>query len=111
MNLEIKIDSEAVQAQLVSAITNSAIGEQIQKAITKVLTEYHGSGFGDRKTIIESCVYEALVNVIRDHINQMIDERKDEIRQKISESLTDETLKTITDKVWELTLSGFGKRY
>ena len=99
MQIEVKIDQDAVQQQLVHAITNSAIGAAIQAAIAKALTAT-GNNYNDRRTIVERAVDEALQHEIRKACAEALEVRRAEIKQQITDKLTDETLRAMTDATW-----------
>lgn len=99
MQLEVKIDQEAVQQQVVQAIMNSAIGAQIQKAITEALTKTTGS-FGDYRTLVERAVQDAVMQEVRNLANSLILEKREAIRAQLAEKLTDETIGSMTGVLW-----------
>ena len=99
MQIEVKIDQDAVQQQLVQAITDSAIGAAIQAAISKALTST-GHNYNDRRTIVERAVDEALHQEIRRACVDALEARRAEIKQQITDKLTDEALRSMTDAAW-----------
>ena len=107
MQVELKIDAEAVQAQLVQSIISSSIGVELKKAIDKTLTEKTGGFYG--KTLVERAVEEALLNVIRAEASKLVEAKKDEIRAQIAGRLTDEMLVSMTNAVWGVVDGRFKK--
>ena len=98
MQPEIKIDPEAVQAQLVQAIINSAIGTQLETGINKALTEKTGGFYG--KTLTERAVEEALSKVIREEAEKLAYAKREEIRAQLVEKMTDDMLSTMVGALW-----------
>ena len=99
MQIEVKIDQDAVQQQLVQAITDSAIGAAIQAAIAKALTAT-GSNWNDRRTIVERAVDDALHAEIRKACTEALESRRVDIKQQINDKLTEEALRAMTDAAW-----------
>lgn len=100
MQIEVNIDKAAVEAQVASSIINSAIGAQMQDAITKALTEKSGP-YGDQKTLVQRSVEGALSDKIRQVAIGAIEARSDEIREQISALLTDDVLRGVTEVAWK----------
>ena len=91
MNIDIKVDSEAVNAAVVQAVVDSAIGEQMQKAIKSVLEEkQHGRWNMDNA--LENALKAEIQRVIATQIREIITERADQIRDAVALKMTDEVL-------------------
>lgn len=101
MQLEVKIDQAAIEAQLVQTIINSSIGQHIEVAVKKLLTESSG-GWHERKTLVERAVEEALTHEIRKMAIELVESKRDEIRAQMTEKLTDDVLQSMTNAAWEV---------
>lgn len=100
MQLEVKIDQEAVQQQLVQAIFDSAIGTEIQKAIDKSLKAQ--SSHWNAATIVEDAVRTALGDEIRRQVIAMVETKRETIRVQLEEKLTDELISKMTNAAWDV---------
>lgn len=103
MQLEVKIDQEAIQQQLVQAIMNSAIGEKIQKALNEALSKAEGP-WGDQKTLVERAVRGALEDELRKQAADLVAQKREQIRAALAEKLTDEVLGDMTNALWGVML-------
>lgn len=101
MQLEVKIDADAVQAQVVASIMQSAIGAQISAAINEALTKTTGDWSG-RQTIVQRAVSSAVMEEVRTLAASIIVERRDELKRQIAERLNDEAMTLIVDALWEV---------
>lgn len=99
MNLEVKIDAEAVQAQIVQAIMNSTIGANIEKYIGEALTRTPG-GFGDYRNIVQRAIDDAVAIQIRSIATEMMQEKREQIREQMLAKLTDVVLAKMADAAW-----------
>jgi len=98
MDIKVNIDAEAMQAQLVKAIAESAIGAHIEKAINEALTR--GQGYGG-KTLVQQAVEGAVFDIIRTIASQEVGKRREEIAAVISEKLTTEALEKLSFSLWD----------
>lgn len=103
MQLEVKIDQEAVQQQLVQAIMNAAIGEKVQKALSEALSKPEGP-WGDQKTLVERAVRGALEDELRKQAAELVAQKREQIRTALAEKLTDEVLTDMTSALWGVML-------
>jgi hypothetical protein len=101
MQLEVKIDAAAVQAQVVNAILQSAIGEQIEKAIKEALTKEYGD-WGRRYTLVQSSVEQAVGNELRKLATELVESKRDQLKAQLEEKLTDAVLDKMTGAAWAL---------
>jgi signal recognition particle GTPase len=104
MQVEIKVDAEAVQQRLVQALIDSAVGKHIENAISEVLTKQYGD-WNNRETVIESAVRSALQNELHKLVGEALAESRDKLRQMIATRLDDESLTKMTDeflsRIWK----------
>lgn len=101
MQLEVKIDHEAVQQQLVAAIVNGAIGREIQGAIDDLLSEKN-KGWGGSVGIVKNAVNHALeVEIAKVCADAMI-ERREQIKALLLGQLTDEVVAKMTAAAWSV---------
>lgn len=92
--IEVKIDAEAVQKNVVQAIMKSAIGEEISKCITEILTEKEKSW--DEQTILEKAIYDQINSCILLIIRDEIQGRREELKAMMMPQLTDEAMLKMT---------------
>ena len=90
MDIEINVDSEAVEKAVVQAVIDSAIGEQMKTAIDKVLHQKGGQFNMDR--VLENAIASEIQRVIAIQIREIIAENTDKIRAAVAPQLTDEIL-------------------
>lgn len=101
MQLEVKIDQDAVQQQVVQAIMNSAIGEAIAASVHKGLTEETGP-WTDRKTLIQRAVDEVLRREIAQIAADLVRSKREEIKAQMVEKMTDEVLGKMIEAAWSV---------
>lgn len=85
MQVELKIDAEAVQRNLVDSLIQSGIGEQIKKAIQ---TEINKSSWNSG-TIVEQAVRAALHDELRSLCRKVLEEQREDLRARIVAALTE----------------------
>ena len=108
MQLEVKIDQDAVQQQVVQAIMSSAIGEQIKAAVHKGLTQETGD-WSNRKTLVQRAVDEVLAREIAQIATDLVRSKRDEIKAQMVEKMTDEVLGKMIDAAWSVMNSRLDK--
>jgi signal recognition particle GTPase len=96
MQVEIKVDGEAVQQRLVQSLIDSAVGKQIEKAISEVLTKTYGD-WNNRETVVESAVRSAVQNELHTLAREAIAEKREELRQLIAARLGDDAMTKLAD--------------
>lgn len=101
MQIEVKIDQQAVEQQLVQAIMNASIGAQVQKALTEALTKAEGP-WDDRKTLVERAVSGALQDELRRQAADIVTAKREEIRARLTEKLTDDLVDDMVSSLWEV---------
>lgn len=99
MQVEVKIDQDAVQQQVVQAIMDSAIGENIQKFINDALTRGSG-GWGDHRNVVQRAIDDAVAMEIQRIARELMAERRDQIKAQMIEKLTDAVLGKMCDAAW-----------
>ena len=75
MNINVNLDAEALQARLVQAIIDSAIGENIKKYIDSAFTRETGS-YGDYKTIVQRAIDDAITAEVKRMVTELAAERR-----------------------------------
>jgi FKBP-type peptidyl-prolyl cis-trans isomerase (trigger factor) len=98
MQIEVKIDQDAVQQQVVQAIMDSAIGSNIQKYITEALTK--SGDFRDPRTMVQKAVDSAVASQLAQIANELIATKKDAIRAQMLELLTDDVIDKMCSSAW-----------
>jgi DNA-binding FrmR family transcriptional regulator len=89
LSIEVHIDAESVNSQVVAAITQSVIGDEMKKAITKALESSYS-----RASVVESVVNQAVAQAVRDVIE---DDYKDQIREAVKKTLEEDSLQSVID--------------
>ena len=100
MDLNVSIDKVAIEQQVVRAITESAIGQNIEKAINKALTVPKGYGSG---TLVEEAVQQVVSQEIRIAIGNALrdnEEFKKHVHVLVVEMTTDDVLRAIIGRVF-----------
>jgi hypothetical protein len=95
MQVELKIDADAVQQKLVDSLIQSGIGTQIEKAISELLKKEFGS-WDNRMTLVQSAVHEALRNELARLARELVEERRGALKLQIAEKLNDEVFSQMT---------------
>ena len=99
MDIKVDIDSDAIQQQVVKAILDSAIGEQVKTAIEKALTETTGD-WNNKKTLVQRAVDQALHSEIHALARSVLEGRRATIRDQMESKLTDEVLSKMAQAAW-----------
>jgi len=100
MNIDVKLDKEAITAQIVGAILESAIGEKIEKGINAALTN---KGYG-RDSIVDEAIKSAVFDTIRGQVSAALrdnDVFKERVKAAVEEKATDVVLRGIVTKLFE----------
>lgn len=105
MQLEVKIDQEAVQQQVVQAIVDSAIGEQIKAAVQRGLTQETGD-WNNRKTLVQRAVDEVLAREIAQIATDLVSSKREDIKAQMVEKFTDEVLGKMIGAAWAVMIGG-----
>lgn len=100
--IQVTIDREAVERQVVQAITESAIGQQLEEAINDALKkpERYGSD-----TLITNAVKDVVRQTIRGRIAELLrdnEEFKDRLRAIVKEETTDDVLRTFVTRIFAI---------
>ena len=103
MQVELKIDAEAVQQKLVDSLIQSGVGKQIEKAINEILTKEFGS-WNDRQTLVQAAVHEALRNELAKIAREAIEERRESLKSQVAAQLTDEVFSKMTSAAIQIML-------
>lgn len=103
MQVELKIDADAVQQKLVDSLIQSGIGTQIEKAIGEILKKEFG-GWDNRMTLVQSAVYEALRNELARIAREAVEERRGVLKMQVAEKLTDEVFSKMTSAAVQIML-------
>lgn len=100
MEVNVTIDKEAVEQQIVQAILDSAIGQEIEKAIDEALKKPEGYS---SNTLIVNAVREVVKDIIDNTIAESLRENKEfkeRIRKLVEEITTDEALRSIITHIY-----------
>lgn len=101
MQVEVKIDQDAVQQQLVQAILQSAIGANLEKYINEALTRPTGGGWDrDSRNLVQRAVDDAVAQEIRKIATEIVQSKHAEIHSQMEAKLTDAVLAKMADVVW-----------
>jgi len=84
--MEIKFDEKQLQEAIVSQIATTTFGTAITKAVNEALTK----SCYNRDSIIDSAAKEEVRRVVGIIVSEEIQKKKEEIRAKALEQLTDE---------------------
>jgi len=100
MEVNVTIDKEAIEQQVVQAILDSAIGQEIEKAIDEALKKPERY---DHNTLIVNAVREVVRDIINHSIAASLGENekfKERVRKLVEETTTDEVLRTIITHIY-----------
>ena len=100
MDLKIDIDKDAVERALVDAVLKSAIGEEVQKAVDKVLKSKDSNQW-DSKTLIEAAVDRAVRQQLEFVISDALTPKRDVIRAAVQDKLTDDFIREWVSTCWK----------
>lgn len=109
MEINVDINKEEIQKQIVDAITKSAIGDEIQAAVTKILKTETGT-FGNRKTLVERSVEAALQEMLRFVIGEQLRERKELINSQVASLITDDAIISMSRGMWDFAMDKLNDR-
>lgn len=98
MEVELKIDSEAINKQVTEAIINSALGAQLQVEIDKALKEAL-QGTYNRDNVVKRVLDEELRRIIREVITA--GDYQAQLRAKVLVFLADKSTDEIVSKALE----------
>jgi len=99
MELNVTIDKEAVEQQVIRAITESAIGDEINAAINDALKKPERYGVA----LIEGAVKQVVTEIIRGTIASTLrdnNEFKERVRKIVEDETTDDVLRVIITKLF-----------
>lgn len=95
--MEVKIDSEAVNAAVAAAIIDSALGEQVQLAVTEFFKKY---GYPER-----SPVGDAVKDQMAKEVRKIVEsEYKTQINDFVRKQMSEDD---VLQKIWEPAMSKF----
>jgi len=97
--MDINIDSKAIEDEIVKAITDSAIGEQVKKAVHEVLNEKEKSW--DSETIFNKSIKGEIERQVSIILRKEIELRQDEIREIVIPLLTDKVITEMSSNAIE----------
>ena len=100
MELNVTIDKEAVEQQVIRAITESAIGDKINGAINNALNKPDRYG---ADTLLEDAVKQEVMGAIRGTIANTLrnnEEFKERVRKIVEDETTDDVLRVIITKLF-----------
>ena len=93
MNIDVKIDSDAINRAVTDAIINSALGAEIEKAIKDVITAAGRPWDSPIKKVVERFVNEIVYDILSK-------EHQEVLRTKVRELITDELLTELVHQAW-----------
>ena len=100
VGLNVKIDKEAVEAQIVSAIMQSSIGTHLQKAIDEALEKPEGYG---KQSWLEKTIKHLVEKKIEDIIQVTIggnEDLKKKVEAAVIEGATDDVINQLISKAF-----------
>lgn len=99
--LSVNVTPEALENALAQAIINTALGEKLNDALNKAInTTSSHSAFGHR-SLIQQAVDSYLMEVVRAEAVKLIEPRREEIRQKINDHLSQNAIDSVIAKIFE----------
>ena len=101
MNFEVKIDADAVQAQVTQAIITSTIGKQIEAAIVSALSKEHGD-WNNRQTLLQAAVNECVRTELYGVVREVLTAKRDELKAKVIERMSDAVVDGMIDGAWAI---------
>lgn len=108
MDIEVKVDAEAVERAVTAAIVQSSIGKNLTAAVEKVMNEaMQDSGYGRNAGIIISVVQAEVRTMVKAVIEA---EFADIMKAKIREAITDERIQSVVEKTVEQLFYGDNRR-
>ena len=97
--LSFHVDKEAINQALHQAVLDSLIGNEVKVILEEHLKALKGYNSPIRK-VVEELVHQTIVDVVRK-------DYADKIREVVKESITDELLREVTNKIWD----SFNQKY
>jgi len=97
--MNIDLNTEEIQKAIVDAVVNSTMGETIKEELNKVLTEKIGTY--PQHTIFEIAIKQEVNKILNNAIREELEKRREYIKELLTEKMSDETLKTITNAAWD----------
>lgn len=95
MQIDVKVDPEAVEKAIVDAVIQSALGPQIAEAIKRSMTQTVGDSW-NRKTIVQHAVDEEIKRVVSAIVRETVDAKTEEIRKQVQERMTEEVVRKLS---------------
>lgn len=95
LDMKVEINAEQVQQQIVKAIMESAIGENLNVEINRLLTK--SNTWTDN--IIQTAIKRVMEDVMTKEIMKNLEGRREEIKLLVANRLTDEMISRTLDKL------------
>lgn len=100
MDIEVKVDKEAVERAVATAIIQSTIGDKISEVVTKLMKDaMEPAGYNKAPGILHSVVVTQATEICR---KVFVEEYSDKVREMVREKITDELVQKIIDKTWQV---------
>jgi len=96
MELNVKIDPEAINKEIVDAVAKSAIGEQLKKIIEEKAKEWGNTYNNPLKPIIEAEISNLMRKIVRDNYMTQIEEF---VKKNMTEKFTEDILNNMWKKL------------
>ena len=94
MELNVQIDAKTINDTIAHAIATSAIGEQLQASITKVVGELSRSYDNPIEKVVRSEVHKCIQDIITSEFGE-------QIKTAVHDKITDSFVTEIASKMWE----------
>ena len=100
MQVELKIDADAVQRQVVDALMKSAIGAEIEKAIQKILAERHWSHGSVVEQAVRDAMFTECKRIAHDAVKLLEPQLTEQISQRVTAEAANRTVNEIIGRLW-----------
>lgn len=100
IQFSLDIDPEALEKHLIEAMIGSAMGPHIKEAVAGFFakeTGYQKDGLSPLDRIVRSTMREEVGRLI----NRVVQEKKDDLAERVRELLTDEVVNQFISDAWE----------
>lgn len=99
MDIKVNLDisPEQIQKQITEAITKSAIGEQLNKAVSEEIRKLNGHDYQYQKmlgNIISSEIERVCREIVREQYKELIED-------VVKKHMTEEFTQSLLDKMWQ----------
>lgn len=99
--IPINISPEILEMALAQSIINTSLGDKIKDAMDKSINSTSSNGRFGYRSLIQQGVDEYVVSIVREEAIKLIEPKREEIRQKIAEQLSDVAIDNVITKLFE----------